>query len=177
MLADARLFINGREVTYVEGMLDYTQRREIEYRVERGVLCGVTEHEMPTEVELEIVCEWPQDAQWLFDRQTLEVTHVLNDNEAMDFSIHIQSKEVDRNRITIQGYMNAPRVSIPNREFLRNEWREYDFNERVYRIDQPTHVVWNDDDHFEIVYDREGVAHKVPRVGFMNCVIRYLPTG
>ena len=51
------------------------------------------------------------------------------------------------------------------------EWREYDFEGRVYRIDNPLTLVIGETTHR--VVDNEGVVHCVPTVGRFGCVLRW----
>lgn len=52
-------------------------------------------------------------------------------------------------------------------------WREYDFNERVYRIENPVAVYTTPNGTTHRVEDSLGVIHIVPAVGHFGCVLRY----
>ncbi len=58
---------------------------------------------------------------------------------------------------------------------LRNveEWREYDFNGRVYRIDRPISVEFKRGGSTHRVVDLDGIAHCVPAPGQGDCVLRW----
>lgn len=51
------------------------------------------------------------------------------------------------------------------------EWREYDFAGRIYRISSPTLLYRGDTTHR--VVDSAGVVHCVPAPGFHGCVLRW----
>lgn len=53
------------------------------------------------------------------------------------------------------------------------EWREYDFNGRVYRILKPTRVEFRDDGATHRVTDPDGIVHCVPAPGVGDCVLRW----
>lgn len=50
-------------------------------------------------------------------------------------------------------------------------WREYDFNGRVYRIDNPQELYVGNTTHR--IVDKEGVVHCIPAPGTGNCVLRW----
>ena len=52
-------------------------------------------------------------------------------------------------------------------------WREYDFNDRVYRITRPVAFYWKPGAVTHRVLDDHGVVHIVPAPGFQGCVLRY----
>ena len=51
------------------------------------------------------------------------------------------------------------------------EWREYDFDGRVYRIDRPVKVYLGTTSHR--VVGSDGVVHCVPAPGLQGCVLRW----
>jgi len=51
------------------------------------------------------------------------------------------------------------------------EWREYDFNGRVYRIESPVSLWIGNTTHR--VLDALGVIHCVPNIGYHGCVLRW----
>jgi hypothetical protein len=53
------------------------------------------------------------------------------------------------------------------------EWREYDFNGRVYRIINPTKVQFRSGGETHRVTDETGVVHCVPAPGRDGCVLRW----
>lgn len=53
------------------------------------------------------------------------------------------------------------------------EWREYDFSGRVYRIDKPAKVQFKKDSTTHRVTDNEGIVHCVPAPGQQGCVLRW----
>jgi hypothetical protein len=53
------------------------------------------------------------------------------------------------------------------------EWREYDFNDRVYRVLKPTRVEFRDGGATHRVTDLDGIVHCLPAPGVGNCVLRW----
>lgn len=53
------------------------------------------------------------------------------------------------------------------------EWREYDFDGRVYRIDSPVSVEFRTDSTTHRVTDAMGIVHCVPAPGNQGCVLRW----
>jgi len=74
-------------------------------------------------------------------------------------------------------------MSVKEGSLLDEEWREYEWYvnpgsseeeiTRVYRIDNPKHLFVGTTTHR--VVDINGVVHCVPNVGYMGCVLRWLP--
>ena len=52
-------------------------------------------------------------------------------------------------------------------------WREYDFNGRVYRIEEPVRVFYRDGGTTHRVVDTKGITHCVPAPGEKGCVVRW----
>lgn len=53
------------------------------------------------------------------------------------------------------------------------EWREYDFPSRVYRIDAPAKLEYREGGTTHRVTDGEGIVHLVPAPGHLGCVVRF----
>jgi hypothetical protein len=53
------------------------------------------------------------------------------------------------------------------------EWREYDFGGRVYRIEAPTNVHFRPGGETHRVTDADGIVHCVPAPGTNGCVLRW----
>jgi hypothetical protein len=53
------------------------------------------------------------------------------------------------------------------------EWREYDFGGRIYRIDQPASVEFRAGGDTHRVTGCDGVVHCVPAPGVRGCVLRW----
>lgn len=53
------------------------------------------------------------------------------------------------------------------------DWREYDFNGRVYRIENPVSVEFRQDSTTHRVTDAAGIVHCVPSPGNAGCVLRW----
>lgn len=73
----------------------------------------------------------------------------------------------------------ATRITTP-REDLKGpyaldaeQWREYDFNGRVYRIDLPVCFWYRAGGATHRVLDQKGVIHCVPAPGQGGCVLRW----
>lgn len=52
-------------------------------------------------------------------------------------------------------------------------WREYDFGNRVYRIENPKTLYYKKGGTTHRVVDSKGVAHCVPVPGQNGCVLRW----
>ncbi len=53
------------------------------------------------------------------------------------------------------------------------QYREYDFNGRVYKIDNPTTLYIGSGKTTHRVVDEKGVVHCVPAPGLGDCVLRW----
>lgn len=53
------------------------------------------------------------------------------------------------------------------------EWREYDWEGRVYRIEKPVRVQFRADSTTHRVTDVNGMIHVVPAPGHFGCVMRF----
>ncbi len=53
------------------------------------------------------------------------------------------------------------------------KWREYDFEGRIYRIDNPVSVEFRPDSTTHRVTDDKGIVHCVPAPGHKGCVLRW----
>ena len=53
------------------------------------------------------------------------------------------------------------------------EWREYDFSGRVYRITSPKTVWFRKDGTTHRVVDSENIVHCLPYPGVNGCVLRW----
>lgn len=54
------------------------------------------------------------------------------------------------------------------------EWREYDFASRVYRIEKPKTIQFRPGGTTHRVTDSEGIIHIVPAPGHDGCVLRFV---
>lgn len=64
-------------------------------------------------------------------------------------------------------------LSGPGGNELQDEWREYDFGDRVYRIERPVRLWIGTTTHR--ILDHKGVVHCVPAPGYLGCVLRWAP--
>jgi hypothetical protein len=53
------------------------------------------------------------------------------------------------------------------------EWREYDFSGRVYRIDNPISVQFRPGGETHRITTTGGIVHCVPAPGIRGCVLRW----
>jgi len=53
------------------------------------------------------------------------------------------------------------------------EWREYDFGGRVYRIEKPASVQFRAGGETHRVTDADGIVHCLPAPGQNGCVLRW----
>ena len=53
------------------------------------------------------------------------------------------------------------------------EWREYDFAGRVYRIDAPAKLFLREGGTTHRVVTSDGLVHCVPAPGYLGCVLRW----
>lgn len=63
--------------------------------------------------------------------------------------------------------MNEPK------DLTQEQWREYDFSGRIYRIDAPQQLFIGTTTHR--VLDGNGVVHCVPAPGEKGCALRWQP--
>ena len=52
-------------------------------------------------------------------------------------------------------------------------WREYDFGDRVYRIDDPVELITRENGTTHRVVTGDGIVHCVPAPGINGCVLRW----
>lgn len=60
---------------------------------------------------------------------------------------------------------------MESRDISSEQWREYDFAGRVYRIENPVRLYVGTTTHR--VVDKAGIAHCVPAPGYQGCVLRW----
>lgn len=53
------------------------------------------------------------------------------------------------------------------------EYREYDFGGRVYRINKPVALYYREGGETHRIVDSEGIVHCVPKPGIAGCVLRW----
>jgi hypothetical protein len=58
-------------------------------------------------------------------------------------------------------------------ELTAEEWREYDFTGRVYRIENPVSFFYRPGGSTHRVLDTAGIVHCVPAPGRDGCVLRW----
>ena len=59
------------------------------------------------------------------------------------------------------------------KDLTKEQWREYEFSERTYRIEAPQQLFIGETTHR--VVDAAGVVHCVPAPGQLGCVLRWKP--
>ena len=62
-------------------------------------------------------------------------------------------------------------VQDEGKDITSEDWREYDFEGRVYRIEKPARLYVGTTTHR--VVDSEGVTHCVPAPGTKGCALRW----
>lgn len=62
---------------------------------------------------------------------------------------------------------------MESKSLIGEAWREYDYQGRVYRIDQPVALYIGTTTH-RVVSD-DGIVHCVPAPGVQGCVLRWKP--
>lgn len=53
------------------------------------------------------------------------------------------------------------------------EWREYDFGGRIYRIERPAKLITRAGGSTHRVMDAAGITHCLPAPGVAGCVLRW----
>lgn len=56
---------------------------------------------------------------------------------------------------------------------LNEQWREYEFFNRVYRIDNPVKLVMSANGTTHRIVGQDGTVHCVPAPGYNGCVLRW----
>ena len=62
---------------------------------------------------------------------------------------------------------------INEKDLTVEQWREYDFGGRVYRIDKPQKLFTREGGTTHRVLTSDGVVHCVPAHGIAGCVLRW----
>lgn len=65
--------------------------------------------------------------------------------------------------------------NVEGRNINDEQAREYDFNGRVYRIEEPSILYTRPGGTTHRVLDKSGVVHLVPAPGQFGCVVRWYP--
>lgn len=63
--------------------------------------------------------------------------------------------------------------SLIKHDLTTEAWREYDFSDRVYRIDNPVSFWYRPGGETHRVLDSEGNVHCLPAPGQQGCVLRW----
>ena len=64
-------------------------------------------------------------------------------------------------------------MSLKEFDISTEEWREYDWGDRIYRIDKPQKLFIRLGGSTHRVVDSQGITHCIPSVGVMGCVLRW----
>ena len=70
--------------------------------------------------------------------------------------------------------MSNTKQELQEFDITCEEWREYDFQDRIYRIVNPQKLFIREGGSTHRVIDSDGVAHCVPVPGNKGCVLRWL---
>ena len=65
-------------------------------------------------------------------------------------------------------------MTIEPKDISSEQYREYDFSGRVYRIENPKQLYVGTTTHR--VVDAEGITHCLPAPGFSGCALRWKAT-
>ena len=69
---------------------------------------------------------------------------------------------------------NNETIKLIEHDLTSEEFREYDFGDRVYRINDPVKLYYREDGYIHRVLDSRGVVHCVPGPGGRDgCVLRW----
>lgn len=80
-----------------------------------------------------------------------------------------------KNGIFLTNNIQMPQTSLKEYDLTDEQYREYDFGGRIYRIDNPVALYYSSGATTHRVLDREGVIHCPPTVGKDGCVLRWKP--
>ncbi len=58
-------------------------------------------------------------------------------------------------------------------DITTEEYREYDFSGRVYKIDDPVKLFYRNGGTTHRIVDKDGVVHCLPAPGQFGCVLRW----
>lgn len=64
-------------------------------------------------------------------------------------------------------------VELKENDLSAEAWREYEFGDKVYRINNPSKLYYRVGGSTHRVLDQDGVVHCVPAPGFNGCVLRW----
>ena len=70
--------------------------------------------------------------------------------------------------------LSAVVADLVHRDIKGELWREYDFGDRVYRIDDPVQLMFRQGGSTHRILDGSGVVHCLPAPGHCGCVLRWL---
>jgi len=70
-------------------------------------------------------------------------------------------------------------IDIPDHDLMKGDltneaWREYDFNGRIYRINEPQYVMFHKNGTTHRVVDLHNTVHCLPAPGHCGCALRWL---
>lgn len=75
--------------------------------------------------------------------------------------------------MSIMSMLDESNTNLMTYDLACEEYREYDFDGRVYRIDNPVSLSYRPGGTTHRIVDSEGVVHCVPVPGSMGCVLRW----
>ena len=64
---------------------------------------------------------------------------------------------------------------MDGKDISMEEWREYDFSGRVYRIERPVTLFFREGGTTHRVLGKDGIVHCMPAPGVNGCVLRWKP--
>lgn len=70
---------------------------------------------------------------------------------------------------------NQKGLNLEGNDISGEEYREYDFGGRVYRIEDPVRLWCRSGGTTHRVLDRDGLVHCLPAPGHFGCILRWKP--
>lgn len=64
-------------------------------------------------------------------------------------------------------------INLTEHDISVEAWREYDFKDRIYRINNPVSLYIRPGGTTHRIVDSEGITHCVPAPGVNSCVLRW----
>lgn len=62
---------------------------------------------------------------------------------------------------------------MKEQDLTSEKWREYDFGNRIYRIESPKTLFYRFGGSTHRIVDNSGIVHRVPAPGYCGCVLRW----
>jgi hypothetical protein len=82
-----------------------------------------------------------------------------------------RSERIEAARVSQMKVRASPDLMVA--PILTEEWREYDFGGRVYRINLPVALFMRKGGSTHRILDRDDVVHCLPAPGYNGCILRW----